>query len=259
MDINNILGIIFLIITWLIVVTRLIIRKINYKLDLDDYIIGINLFFVTLYILSAVLLSSNYIFSNKVFIILYYLASVNYYITLWLIKISIIVSYKRITPSFLKNKMINYFIFTFILILLFLIIEEIVICINIFNRNNNQLLCTLGDIGAYSQLFSNIFSDVILFIIPIPILLNAKLSKFNKIRLIIIFGNILILSTIGIIHNIQQIKVNNKGEILWSYIEITVGFIICCLPILYTYIVRIIYCVVDVNNSNYHDLELTSK
>lgn len=259
MDKINKLGIILLILTWLTVLTRLIIRKKNNKLGLDDYIIGFNLVFITWYILSAILLSSNYNFSNNVFIMLYYFASINYYLTLWLIKLSIIAGYKRITPSYVKNKILNIFIFIFIGILLFLIIEEIVICINIFNRNNNQLLCTLGDIGAYSQLVSNIISDIILFFIPIPILLKAKLTNFNKIRLIIIFGSILLLTMIGIIHNIQQINVNNKGEIMWAYIETTLGCIICCMPILYTYISKLVNPIVNVNNSNYHDLELTSK
>lgn len=242
---------------------RLKIRKIYNKIELDDYIIGINIIFIITYFTSAFLLLSNNNISYKTGVILYYIASINYYITIWFTKISILISYKRIMPTYEKIKIINIIACIFFIILCFLIIEEIFICTKQDNFGNYQhTLCTLGDLGAFSQLICNIISDIILFYIPLPLIYKSNLSIFNKLRLGITFGCILIITIIGIIHNIQQIKINNSGEILWAFIETTVSAIVCCLPIIYVYILSFLnkkYIIFnnDENTSSYKDLELS--
>lgn len=166
-------------------------------------------------------------------------------------------------PTYEKIKIINIIACIFFIILCFLIIEEIFICTKQDNFGNYQhTLCTLGDLGAFSQLICNIISDIILFYIPLPLIYKSNLSIFNKLRLGITFGCILIITIIGIIHNIQQIKINNSGEILWAFIETTVSAIVCCLPIIYVYILSFLnkkYIIFnnDENTSSYKDLELS--
>ncbi|KAL2216001.1 hypothetical protein M432DRAFT_647162 [Thermoascus aurantiacus ATCC 26904] len=76
--------------------------------------------------------------------------------------------------------------------------------------------------------------DVIIIVLPIPVLLTLQLKKRQKIVLIGLFGLGFFVTVIQIIRifTIKNLKsyTNSEAIVIWSAIEISVGVIIPCIP-----------------------------
>lgn len=167
--------------------------------------------------------------------------AISYYTILWSIRLYLIYSYKKILKEVYKPKCINTIICFFILSYISLNIQFILSCTSTPGFISNKVAsCREIESGTpITQLLLNITSDLILLFLPSRVILKSRIKIIKKINLIGIFSSVLLLTVIGVVHNIYQFFKDGTRELIWATLEINIGIIIITFPSFYKLLIKI--------------------
>ncbi|KAF8854103.1 hypothetical protein BDZ45DRAFT_806100 [Acephala macrosclerotiorum] len=174
-----------------------------------------------------------------------------YYISLALVKISILIQYLRIFSN--KSTRITIwailaFVNAYSLITMF---ASVFVCypIRYFWEKTYTGPSNCLDQKAlwFSNASLNIFSDLAILIAPMPALSSLRLPRRQKIGLMFIFalGGVTCIISVLRLHSLYVISVStdptwdNVGAATWSMVELNTGIICACLPILKSFVSRL--------------------
>ncbi|KAI4160081.1 MAG: hypothetical protein LQ342_006032 [Letrouitia transgressa] len=96
--------------------------------------------------------------------------------------------------------------------------------------------CLPNDATFYGLAAVSILFDVIIFVLPIPLLLKLSINIKKKIALICIFALGLLTTVCSVMRMVQILTIARTGNstmlVLWGVIELNVGIILTCIPTL---------------------------
>ncbi|KAI4113472.1 MAG: hypothetical protein LQ345_005558 [Seirophora villosa] len=96
--------------------------------------------------------------------------------------------------------------------------------------------CLPNDATFYGLAATTILFDVIIFILPIPLLLKLNINSKKKIALVCVFLLGLLTTVCSIMRMVQIATIartrNSTMLVLWGVIELDVGIILTCIPTL---------------------------
>lgn len=94
--------------------------------------------------------------------------------------------------------------------------------------------CLPNDTTFYVLAAITIFCDVIIFLMPIPLLMKVQINLRRKIGLIAIFTLGIFTTVCSIMRMVQIITIAKNGNstmlVLWGTVEMNVGIFLTCLP-----------------------------
>lgn len=176
-----------------------------------------------------------------------------YYLALAFAKLAILLQYLRIFPQEMFRK-VSYALMAFITAYsLWTVFSAIFACrpINYFWLQNvdpdanGQCLSRLP--VWFTNAGLNIFTDVAIAILPLPVIKSLNLPKRPKLALMFIFclGGITCVVSLLRLQSLYAVSVSNDISwdnpmaALWSNLEVNIGIICSCLPTLKTCILRV--------------------
>ncbi|PUU77817.1 hypothetical protein B9Z19DRAFT_1049650 [Tuber borchii] len=176
---------------------------------------------------------------------LWYVYQLQYLITLFLIKASILSFYRRISRE--RSYQISVWIVGGIIVAytVAMLIVNLFECPRDITRAWSPGFptgCNDLSIVYYAMASFNIISDIVILFLPFPMLLRLQTKKRNRVALLLIFscGSIAVIASIVRINALYQNKkaLDRGGDtsylatyvLLWSQIEVNVAIITACAP-----------------------------
>ncbi|KAL8968542.1 MAG: hypothetical protein Q9183_002417, partial [Haloplaca sp. 2 TL-2023] len=118
--------------------------------------------------------------------------------------------------------------------------------------------CLPNDATFFALAAITIFFDVVIFVLPIPLLLKLKIGFKKKAGLVVVFLLGLLTTVCSIMRMVQITTIAETGNstmlVLWGVIELNVGIILTCLPVLgplFPKITGLASSVTDPSGNNY--------
>lgn len=231
-------------VTSIINVVVILIKIYMKKWDIEDSILVSSWFFGILYTLSTIAETGGigFVVIHQNVYWVYGLLAISYYFVLWSVRVCLIYGYKKLVQGLHEERYIKYIIMFFVISYLGLNIQFIMSCVYTPGFVDNlEPKCKEIELGIPpTQLTLNTISDIILLMLPVRIVLRSKISMDIKLKLITIFSTVVVLTFVGIMHNIQQYRKDALNELVWSTLEVNVGIIIVSLPLFYKFSVRLL-------------------
>ncbi|KAE8384489.1 hypothetical protein BDV23DRAFT_177019 [Aspergillus alliaceus] len=175
---------------------------------------------------------------------LYFIAQLLYKINLGLTKISILLLYVRL----FIQRWFRFTCWTWISVILAFTIgtvfSSIFQCSPVqyaFNKSVPGGTCINMTAFWYANAAFNILSDLVIIVLPVPVISNLQLPLKSKVALCGIFAvgifvcitSILRITTLDIATSHLDITWNSIGSSMWTIIESNIGIICACLPALH--------------------------
>lgn len=166
--------------------------------------------------------------------------AISYYNVLWSIRLYLIYRYKKLVKNLYEEIYIKYVVIYFFTAYIGLILQFILSCVYTPGFFDNMIgKCKEMEFGIPpTQLLLNIISDLILLFLPIRIVLKSNISISHKFSLTFIFSTVVVLTIVGIMHNVKQYMKDPIGELIWATVEVNIGIIIISLPLFYKFIIK---------------------
>jgi len=171
----------------------------------------------------------------------WYVYQLEYLITLFFVKISILAFYRRLSPerryqTAIKVVAAAVTIYTIAMVL-----------VNAFECPKNPTLAWAPTFPKgcnnlvpvyYAQAAFNIFSDVVILVLPLPSLIKLQVSNRKRMGLIVVFGigsvaviaSIVRINALYIFQHSKDIPYDGIYILLWSQVEINVAIISASAP-----------------------------
>ncbi|KAL8994333.1 MAG: hypothetical protein Q9169_005660 [Polycauliona sp. 2 TL-2023] len=96
--------------------------------------------------------------------------------------------------------------------------------------------CLSNDATFYGLAAVTIFFDIVILLLPVPLLLKLNINNKKKLALICVFMLGLLTTVCSIMRMVQIVAIANTGNstmlVLWGVIELNVGIILTCIPTL---------------------------
>ncbi|RDH23231.1 hypothetical protein M747DRAFT_338926 [Aspergillus niger ATCC 13496] len=172
-----------------------------------------------------------------------------YNLTLTLTKLSLIFLYRRLFPTHTYRILLILTLIFVIITGLWMVLSTLIFCIpiNAFWDTSIPHTCLPEDVVWCLNAAFQITTDLILVVLPLPILANLNLPKRQKAALLVIFAlgffvcatSIVRLSTIVHLLRDPDFTSGNGLAATWSFVESNVAIICACLPPLRPLLVRI--------------------
>lgn len=175
-----------------------------------------------------------------------------YNLSLILSKLSVLILYGRVFHS-RYFRIANYTLMAFIIVTgLWMVISGFAFCIPIHTFWSGHLLSTeshclpAGPVW-YANAAMQIFTDIAILILPMPLLSNLHLPRRQRAGIMLVFGvGVFVIATSSVrVYELRKMvqghdftKTNAKAA-LWSSLEANVSIICACLPPLHPFISRI--------------------
>ncbi|KAM7194056.1 hypothetical protein V8F20_008152 [Naviculisporaceae sp. PSN 640] len=177
----------------------------------------------------------------------FWISIVLYNFSLWAIKMAFLFQYYRVFSS---KRMRTYICLAGVLIIVWSISQILVViftCVPVhrFWLPETPGVCVELVPFWYANAAGNIVTDVIVFLLPLPVIKSLNLRKPQKILLLGIFGLGFFTCAISIIR-IQYLKLSpdttwdNVNSSCWSISELCSGIVCCCLPTLRPLLSRLV-------------------
>ncbi|RPB06159.1 hypothetical protein L873DRAFT_1839613 [Choiromyces venosus 120613-1] len=171
----------------------------------------------------------------------WYVYQLEYLITLFFVKISILAFYRRLSPAqgfqtAIKVVAISVTIYTTAMVFVNALEcpkDPTLAWALTFPRGCNNLVSVY-----YAQAGFNIFSDIVILVLPLPSLLRLQVNKRKRMALIVVFGigsvaviaSIARISALYIFQYSTDIAYDGIFILLWSQVEINVAIISASAP-----------------------------
>ncbi|KAK9474430.1 uncharacterized protein V1510DRAFT_412204 [Dipodascopsis tothii] len=200
-----------------------------------------------------------------------YIMSIVYLSTLWIIKISILLFYRRLSPARSFHIMCYIMVGFVSAYSLAATLSYTLICHPVQYQWLGSATGTCGSYEAtyYSAAAFNIISDFIMLILPMPIVLRVRLPTRKKIGLAVIFliGGVAAIASVVRLYMVHQfIAATDQSWYgsnlpMWSLIECSLGIISSSIPAIRPLVVHIYYKVTKQQppgtTHSFHDAYLT--
>ncbi|KAF1832247.1 hypothetical protein BDW02DRAFT_555181 [Decorospora gaudefroyi] len=165
-----------------------------------------------------------------------------YYLALGLTKGSILLQYRRIFTT-RKFQLANWGVMLVVIAYtIWTVFSSIFVCLPVraFWTREVGARCLNQSVLWFTNAGLNIATDFAIIILPIPVIRNLKLGQRQRIGLIAIFtvgGSVCIVSILRLqslvqISNSKDPTYDNTPAATWSAVEVNVGIICSCLPLL---------------------------
>jgi hypothetical protein len=100
--------------------------------------------------------------------------------------------------------------------------------------NPNPGDCTIGSIWIYTYEVCNIITDVLLMAIPFSLIMSAKISIMQRLRILALFSIGLFLISISIVRIIRgRDSRSQAGHTLWASLEVFFASVVAVTPTIY--------------------------
>ncbi|KAJ8585096.1 hypothetical protein M405DRAFT_865664 [Rhizopogon salebrosus TDB-379] len=99
--------------------------------------------------------------------------------------------------------------------------------------------CGIPDSVAISQLIADIFSDVMLMILPPLLFCHVQLPRNRKILVLLSFSAALFITPVTILHSALLFGPASTGNIVVGHVKVAISLIVCDLPVLATLAYRL--------------------
>ncbi|PYH79720.1 hypothetical protein BO82DRAFT_356141 [Aspergillus uvarum CBS 121591] len=171
-----------------------------------------------------------------------------YNLSLTLTKLSLIFLYKRLFPTKYYQIILAVTLFFVIATGMWMVFSAILFCIPVRSFWDTSLprTCLPEDVVWCLNAGFQISTDLLLVILPMPVLAKLRIAKRQKIALILIFAlgffvcamSVIRLTTIVKLIRSPDFTEGNGLAATWSFIECNVAIICACLPPLRPFIIR---------------------
>ncbi|PWY68578.1 hypothetical protein BO94DRAFT_569878 [Aspergillus sclerotioniger CBS 115572] len=171
-----------------------------------------------------------------------------YNLSLTLTKLSLVFLYRRLFPTKVYRILLTITLVFVIISGLWMVFSTLLFCIPVSAFWNKSLprTCLPADVVWCLNAGLQITTDLILVILPLPILARLKLPKRQKLALLVIFALGFFVCATSIVRLTTLIKLirtpdfteGNGLAATWSFVESNVAIICACLPPLRPLIIR---------------------
>ncbi|KAJ8693066.1 hypothetical protein PTI98_010314 [Pleurotus ostreatus] len=146
-----------------------------------------------------------------------------FYGVLWSTRLSILFSIVRITPDYIMRRILYGLAVAFCVCWAILFSQVFWVC-------ESQPLwkeavipqCPLGQDVAIAQLITDVFADLSLIAIPTKLLWNLRVSRSQRIRLLLTFSTSIITTIVSLVHAFYVLRVGGLEELIAAIVEVTV-------------------------------------
>ncbi|RAH66449.1 uncharacterized protein BO66DRAFT_474185 [Aspergillus aculeatinus CBS 121060] len=192
-----------------------------------------------------------------------------YNLSLTLTKLSLIFLYKRLFPTKYYQIILAVTLFFVIATGMWMVFSAILFCIPVRSFWDTSLPRTCLPEGVVWCLNAGfqISTDLLLVILPMPVLAKLQIPKRQKVALILIFAlgffvcamSVIRLTTIVKLIRSPDFTEGNGLAATWSFIECNVAVICACLPPLRPFIIRFFPRLMPSRARSYHPREKPSR
>ncbi|KAF9463858.1 hypothetical protein BDZ94DRAFT_1308357 [Collybia nuda] len=171
---------------------------------------------------------------------LYYTLSELFYGVLWCARLSILFSIVRISPSIKMRRTLYVLAGAFGVCWAILFAQDFWTCENEPGwKDMPSPQCFLGSRVAITQLITDVFADSCLIAFPMRLLWNLRVSKGQRLRLLLIFSTSIITSIVSLVHAYYVLRVGGLEELVVAIVENAVSLIVCNSAVIITTIMRL--------------------
>ncbi|GFN14950.1 uncharacterized protein AtWU_04750 [Aspergillus tubingensis] len=192
-----------------------------------------------------------------------------YNLTLTLTKLSLIFLYRRLFPTHTYRILLILTLIFVIITGLWMVLSTLIFCIpiNAFWDTSLPHTCLPEDVVWCLNAAFQITTDLILVVLPLPILARLNLPKRQKAALLVIFAlgffvcatSIIRLTTIVRLLRDPDFTSGNGLAATWSFIESAVAITCACLPPLRPLLVRVFPKLIPSRMRSYHNRDKESR
>lgn len=172
----------------------------------------------------------------------YYMAAMGFTCTVWAVRLSLLTSIIRITPSMMRIRVwAKHLVILFILFWSSLVILKVATCEHDTSwKHQFHIRCPLSRSIAIYEIIIDCIADVTLAVLPLRLLWQTtSLPRKQRRLLTLIFSSSLLITSAGIVHEIFVYRSMQDWITLMTQVEATTALIVCNLAVLVTWMVRL--------------------
>ncbi|KAK1995315.1 hypothetical protein LX36DRAFT_659770 [Colletotrichum falcatum] len=190
----------------------------------------------------------------------FYVSIILYNVATTVVKLSILLQYRRIFANDLMQKMTTWGLvfMTAWTIMLCLLLPMMCLPVAAFWDKTVEGRCIDLLASWYTMAAVNIVADFVIFSLPIPVINSLQIPRRQKRMLIFVFGlgfltciiSAFRIKTLRVAAQTQDPFWDNVDAATWSFLEVTIGILAACLPTLRPIFVALLPRLF--NGSSYH-------
>ncbi|KAF4571590.1 hypothetical protein EYR40_008087 [Pleurotus pulmonarius] len=163
-----------------------------------------------------------------------------FYGVLWSTRLSILFSIVRITPDYIMRRILYGLAVAFCVCWAILFSQVFWVCESQPAWKEAIIpQCPLGQDVAIAQLITDVFADLSLIAIPTKLLWNLRVSRSQRIRLLLTFSTSIITTVVSLVHAFYVLRVGGLEELIAAIVENSVSLIVCNSAVLVTAIMQL--------------------
>ncbi|KAJ7753174.1 hypothetical protein B0H16DRAFT_1544698 [Mycena metata] len=174
--------------------------------------------------------------SNTTRIAVYYLTGTTFCLIIWASRLSILFSIVRIEPSATRRKLLFWISATFVASALFLVGQLFWLCEanpswKSFKSPHAQ--CELPQQVAISQIVTDVISDSILLLAPLPLFRSLRDKSLNH-KLTLMFSTCVVTTIVSLVHAAFILKDYDMKILISAIVEACLSLIVANIPVVIT-------------------------